>query len=188
MKNLIRRILKEDFELMNPYEEFGFLSTEEEDSLPTVILIGGLDTGGYKNIGQQKNLLQKGLGSDYKVIAHRWTDRENAKNSIITYPKSYLVLFSKGGEYSKSFATYLISSGGYLNRMYIVEPYSCSNGTKISVDEAVSKGVPRINVLGGSNDCTGKNVAGTRTTCGSKKGNEVHWCALTEVGELISYR
>jgi len=187
MKNLIRKILKEEFEFLNQDEEFNFLSPEEEDSLPTVILVGGLDTGGYKNIALQKSLLQKGLGSNFKVIAHRWTEKENAKNSILTYPKSYVVLFSKGGEYSESFASFLKNSGGYLSRMYIVEPYSCSSGTKNSVDSALSKGVPKRNVLGGGSDCTGKNVAGTKTTCGGKKGNEVHWCALTEAGEIISY-
>ena len=56
---------EEEFEIINPYEESDFLSPEEEDSLPTVILVGGLDTGSYKNIGLQKNLLQKGLGSGY---------------------------------------------------------------------------------------------------------------------------
>jgi hypothetical protein len=187
MNKLIKRILKEEFEVISQYEETDFLSPEEEGSLPTVILVGGLDTGGYKNITQQKNLLKKGLGPNFTVIAHRWTEKENAKESIKTYPNSYVVLFSKGGQYSESFASFLKNSGGDLRRMYIVEPYSCSSGTKNSVNSAVSKGVPKSNVLGGSSDCTGKNVAGTKTNCGSKKGNEVHWCALTEAGEIISY-
>jgi hypothetical protein len=73
MNKLIKRILKEEFEVISQYEETDFLSPEEEGSLPTVILVGGLDTGGYKNITQQKNLLKKGLGPNFTVIAHRWT-------------------------------------------------------------------------------------------------------------------
>jgi hypothetical protein len=187
IKNIIKKILKEELDLISYDQEIESPLPTEEDSLPTVILVGGLDTGKFKNITLQKDLLQKGLGSGFKVIAHRWTEKEDAKISISSYPNSYLVLFSKGCEYSDTFASTLKKSGGYLSKMYIVEGYSCSSGTKSSIESAVTKGVPKKNVLGGKSDCTGKNVAGTSTTCTSK-GGEFHWCALTEVGEIISSR
>ena len=185
MKNIIKKILKEELDLISYDQEMESPLPTEEDSLPTVVLVGGLDTGKFKNITLQKSLLQKGLGSGFKVIAHRWTEKEDAKITISQYPNSYLVLFSKGCEFSNEFASTLEKNGGYLSKMYIVEGYSCSSGTKKSIDSAISKGVPKRNVLGGNSDCTGKNVAGTFTNCTSK-GGESHWCALTEVGEIIS--
>jgi hypothetical protein len=183
MKRLIKKILKEEIELLDFNQDP--LTPNEELGTSTVILVGGLDTGSYKNIEKQKTLLEKGLGANFKVFAHRWTNTSDAKKSIILYPKSYVVLFSKGCEFATSLSDELQSNGGYLNRMYIVEPYSCSKGTKSIVETAISKGVPKKNVLGGSTDCTGNNVAGTKTLC-SSQGKEFHWCALTEVGEKIS--
>lgn len=185
MNKLIKKILKEELESLNVDQDPQLITPDEESGLSTVILVGGLDTGSYKNIDKQKTLLEKGLGNNFKVIAHRWTNTSDAKKSIILYPNSYVVLFSKGCEYATSLSDELQSNGGYLNRMYIVEPYSCSKGTKSIVDAAITKGVPKKNVLGGSTDCTGNNVAGTKTLCASQ-GKEFHWCALTEVGEKIS--
>lgn len=169
MKHIIKKILKEEIEI---------LST---NTLPTVILVSGLYGGKYKGVGEQKSLLEEGLGKgNFNVIAHAWDNISSIKKSISTYPNTYLVLFSKGGEFSRGYSSYLKEIGGSLNKMYIVEPYSCSAGTKKSVDDAVSNGVPRRNVLGGKSDCTGKNVSGRSTDCPN------HWCALTVVGGIIS--
>ena len=71
MKNIIKKILKEELDLISYDQEMESPLPTEEDSLPTVVLVGGLDTGKFKNITLQKSLLQKGLGSGFKVIAHR---------------------------------------------------------------------------------------------------------------------
>jgi hypothetical protein len=169
MKELIKKIIKEEIENL------------DTNTSPTVILVSGLYDGKYKGVEEQKSLLERGLGKGYfNVIAHAWDSMSEIKNSISTYPNTILVLFSRGGHYSKDYSSFLKENGGNLNKMYIVEPYSCEKSTKKSVDDAVSNGVPRINVLGGLNDCTGKNVAGRSTDCPN------HWCALTVAGKIIS--
>ena len=174
MKNLIRKILKEEI----------------EGTIPTVIFVGGCDSSpksckkdgkvilGFKPLSEQTQLLKSGLGDKFNVISFGHYDYNKALTEIDKYTNPYVVLFSAGCSKSNKFSSRLKTNGD-LNKMYIVEPYSCTSGTESNVLAAVNDGVPKKNVLGGKTDCTGKNVAGTIDS------NSTHWSALYSVGKTI---
>jgi hypothetical protein len=169
MKNIIKKILKEELDLTKP----------------VVVFVGGLDRGSkYKPIEEQTKILVGGLGFNFTVIPHRYTEVKAAKESIIRNPNCYVVLFSAGCSQSKSIASLVTDK----SKMYIVDPYSCDSDTRDNVN---SSGVNIYNILGTTNsdNCTGNNVAGTKRSCkGFKNTLECHWDGLRVVGEIIAIR
>jgi len=170
MKNIIKKILKEELDLTKP----------------VVVFVGGLDGSKYKPIEEQTRILKSGLGINFTVIPHRYTEVKAAKESIIRNPNCYVVLFSAGCSQSKSIASLVTDK----SKMYIVDPYTCTSGT---FDSVTTSGVSKINILGTTNSdkCTGNNVAGTKRNCkamGFKSTLDCHWDGLRVVGEIIAIR
>jgi len=168
MKNIIKKILKEELDLTKP----------------VVVFVGGLDSGSkYKPIKEQTEILISGLGYNFTVIPHRYTEVKAAKESIIRNPNCYVVLFSAGCSKSNSIASLVTDK----SKMYIVDPYSCDSNTK---DNVINSGVSEENILGTiGNNCTGNNVAGTKRSCkGFKDILECHWDGLRVVGVIIASR
>jgi len=154
-------------------------NVEINTNTPTVIFVGGLDTrSGDKSLSQQEADLRKGLGGNFKIISHRYTDGSGAVKSLQQNPNAFVVLFSAGAKHAED----LVSDMSNPSKMYIVEPYTCSSTRKKGVENAITKGVPRTNVLGGPSDCTGKNVAGTFR---SSYNGKSHWDAVRGVGQII---
>ena len=170
MKNIIKKILK-----------------EEDLTKPVVVFVGGLDRGSkYKAIEEQTGILEDGLGDNFTVIHHRYTEVKEAKESIIRNPNCYVVLFSAGCSQSKSIASLVTDK----SKMYIVDPYSCSSNTLKNV---INSGIDKNNILGTTNrdNCTGNNVAGIKRNCkemGFKNTLDCHWDGLRIVGEIIANR
>jgi len=170
IKNIIKKILKEELDLTKP----------------VVVFVGGRDDSKYKPIKEQTGILKSGLGNNFTVIPHRYTEVKAAKESIIRNPNCYVVLFSAGCSKSNSIASLVTDK----SKMYIVDPYTCSSGT---FDSVTNSGVNKNNILGTTNsdNCTGNNVAGTKRNCkamGFKSTLECHWDGLRIVGEIISSR
>ena len=169
MKNIIKKILKEELDLTKP----------------VVVFVGGLDRGSkYKAIEEQTGILEDGLGDNFTVIHHRYTEVKEAKESIIRNPNCYVVLFSAGCSQSKSIASLVTDK----SKMYIVDPYTCDFDAFKSV---TTSGVNKNNILGTTNsdNCTGNNVAGTKRSCkGFKSTLDCHWDGLRVVGSIIALR
>ena len=178
MKKIIRKILKEETDITKP----------------TVIFVGGCDSSsnsckdkegnikkGFTPLDGQTQLLQSGLGGKFNIVSFGHYNYESALSEIGNYSDPYVVLFSAGCSKSHKFSSKLKTKGD-MNKLFIVEPYSCSSGIKNNVNTTKSDGVPSENVFGGNSNCTGKNVAGTfRTDYGGKD----HWGALKGVGSVI---
>ena len=169
MKNIIKKILKEELDLTKP----------------VVVFVGGLHEAGYKPIEEQKKILEGGLGDNFTVIPHKYTEVKAAKESIKRNPNCYVVLFSAGCKRSNS-----ISPVADKSKMYIVDPYSCSPNTLKNV---IDSGVNKNNILGTTNrdNCTGNNVAGIKRNCkemGFKNTLDCHWDGLRVVGSIIALR
>jgi hypothetical protein len=156
-------------------EDDGSSTNNEAD----VILMGGLDyRKGDKDINQQVNSLKTTVGNK-KIIGFRYNDPSGVKNAIEKYPNAIVVLFSAGCQYSSKLASIV----GDKNKLYIVEPYASSSGTKESVINAVSQGVPSENVVTGPSSSRGDGVVGGSTKTPNGVG---HWGALEYVGNLFS--
>lgn len=170
IKNIIKKILKEELDLTKP----------------VVVFVGGLDGPKFETISWQTEKLRSGLGNNFTVISHRYTEVKAAKESIIRNPNCYVVLFSAGCSKSNSIASLVTDK----SKMYIVDPYSCDSDAK---DNVINSGVNKNNILGTTNsdNCTGNNVAGTKRNCkamGFKSTLECHWDGLRIVGEIIASR
>ena len=176
MKNLIRKILREEVEKTNNFN-------------PTVIFIAGCSSASecgkvYKySHKEQGNMLQSALGTNFNVIT--LSHVPSPLSEIKKHNNPYVVMFSAGGKWSNSVANEIKNTKKDLNKIYIVEPctcvipsYDCSN-TKKNVEKSIENGVPLKNVYGGKTDCTGKNVAGKIDS------KSTHWSALTTVGNDI---
>jgi len=175
MKNLIRKILK---------EEVGSVGLNGK---PTVIFIAGCSSAGecskkYKySHEEQGNMLQSALGTNFNVIT--LSHESSPLMEIKKHNNPYVVMFSAGGKHSESVTDKMVSFNNDLNKIYIVEPYSCNVNIKGKVVNSISKGVPVENVFGGDSDCTGKNVAGTFR---DSYGGHTHWDAIRGVGSVLS--
>jgi hypothetical protein len=170
IKNIIKKILKEELDLTQP----------------VVVFVGGLDGPKFETISWQTEKLRSGLGNNFTVIPHRYTEVKAAKESIMRNPNCYVVLFSAGCSQSKSISSLVTDK----SKMYIVDPYTCSSGT---FDSVTSSGVNKNNILGTTNsdNCTGNNVAGTKRNCkamGFKSTLDCHWDGLRVVGSIIALR
>jgi hypothetical protein len=170
MKNIIKKILKEELDLTKP----------------VVVFVGGLHEAGYKPIKEQTKILEGGLGKNFTVIPHKYTEVKAAKESIKRNPNCYVVLFSAGCSQSNSISSLVTDK----SKMYIVDPYTCRSGT---FDSVTSSGVNKNNILGTTNsdNCTGNNVAGTKRNCkamGFKSTLDCHWDGLRVVGSIIALR
>ncbi len=169
----IRKILREE------------LNTEKEQ----VIFIAGCSSAGeckdrdgnpvyYKySHKEQGNMLQTALGNDFNVIT--LSHVPSPLSEIKKHNNPYVVMFSAGGKHSNSVANEIKNSEKDLNKIYIVEPYTCGSGTLTKVNSAITSIGNNNNIYGGTSDCTGKNVAGKIDS----KSN--HWSALTTVGNDI---
>ena len=165
---LIKKILREE------------LNTEKEP----VIFIAGCSSAGecnkkkYKYSHQQQgNLLQTALGNDFNVIT--LSHVPSPLSEIKKHNNPYVVMFSAGGRHSNSVANEINNSEKDLNKIYIVEPYTCGSNTLKKVNSAITTIGNNDNVYGGTSNCTGKNVAGKIDS------ESDHWSALTTVGNDI---
>lgn len=170
MKNLIRKILREEVE--NWFEKY---------SKPTVILVGGLEHRSTdKKLNEQVNLLKQGLGSDFNIKSFHHNDNINSiLNSIESSYNPYIVMFSAGCKHCLEITNKVKELEYNTDKIYIVEPYTCGSETLKKVNSAITTIGNNNNVYGGPTDCTGKNVAGKIDS----KSN--HWSALTTVGNDI---
>ena len=152
----------------------------------SILLLGGLDNRDDDlSIDEQANLIKK--GSNMKTEAFRFNNSEGLIKAINETKKpSYVVLFSKGGEYSIEIAQAMKSKDIPLEYLYIVEPYGKSSATKKSVNDAVKLGVPSTNVFVGLLESTGFKIVDDASL--SPSCVPFHWCALKEVGKLISLK
>jgi LPXTG-motif cell wall-anchored protein len=148
-----------------------------------ILLLGGLDyRSGDLKIDEQVALLEKGSNIVVEGFRHNNSKAiisaiKQSKNSI------YVVLFSKGGEYSNEIAKTMKSKDLPLSYLYIVQPYAKSSKTSQSIKNAVALGVPNANVIVGSSSSTGKGVVSNTTKTPTCSPN--HWCALEMVGNII---
>lgn len=158
-----------------PEKEVGELTPKSTSDV--IIFISGLYEGGYKNVEQQKKLIEKGLKSDKKVFAFAWRETDEALKKLEEYPNASVVLFSRGTGFSDKFASKIKDK----NNLYIVEPYRKAKGSIIS---AINFGVPRENVVlgGGTGSGLGLIPGGSRTP----KEYAGHWPALTYIASVIS--
>lgn len=142
-----------------------------------IIFISGLYEGGYKNVEQQKKLIEKGLKSDKKVFAFAWRETEDALKKLEEYPNASVVLFSRGTGFSDKFASKIKDK----NNLYVVEPYPKAKGSIVS---AINFGLPRQNViLGGSRGSGLGLIPGGSRTPSEYAG---HWPSLTYIASVIS--
>jgi hypothetical protein len=144
------------------------------------VLIGGLDNRtGDKNINEQVQLLKKGYGTNRNVKGFRYnTDTTTIVNFLNSNPGVNVVMFSAGCTKASSIASI---PGINKNKIYIVEPYATSAGTKAIVQAAVANGVPAKNVFVGTSTNTGLGVVKGATPSNAPS----HWDALTVVGRNI---
>jgi hypothetical protein len=143
------------------------------------VLVGGLDyrKGDYP-IDEQVRILQKGYGTSKRVKGFRYnTSTTEIINFLRKNPNIDVFLFSAGCDKADALAQ---SGVVDLNKMYIIEPYAASSGTKGRVRSAVSQGVPQSNVYVGSSSGRGKGVVSGASSSGSSS----HWGALTSVGSM----
>lgn len=128
----------------------------------------------------QGDMLQTALGSDFNVIT--LSHVPSPLSEIKKHNNPYVVMFSAGGKHSNSVANEIKNTEKDLNKIYIVEPYTCGSQTLKKVNSAITTIGNNDNVYGGSTDCTGKNVASKLRKGGDIEG---HWKALTTVGNDI---
>jgi len=163
----IKKILKEE------------LNTEKEP----VIFIAGCSSAGecgkkYKYSHQQQGeMLQSALGDNFNVIT--LSHVPSPLSEIKKHNNPYVVMFSAGGRHSDRVANEINNSEKDLNKIYIVEPYTCGSNTLKKVNSAITTIGSNDNVYGGTSNCTGKNVAGKIDS------ESNHWSALTTVGNDI---
>ena len=173
MKKLIKKILKEEVE--NWFEKY---------SKPTVIFVAGCSSERECNDKkyaysheEQGDMVQSALGDNFNVIT--LSHVPSPLSEIKKHNNPYVVMFSAGGKWSNSVANEIKNTEKDLNKIYIVEPYTCNSETLKKVNSAITTIGNNKNVYGGPTDCTGKNVAGKIDS----KSN--HWGALTTVGNDI---
>ena len=158
-------------------------TNDKTKKMPSVILMGGLNyRKGDKSTIEQGELVSSGLGGITNVIAKDYNDLAGVKKEIDKSPNSPIVLFSAGGGYASQIAKYVKEKGGDPTNIFISEPYTCSSNTKVSVETAISNGVPKENIIGGEDTCTGSNVAGVSR---KEKGGKSHWDGLKVAGQLV---
>ena len=149
----------------------------------TIFLLGGLDyRSGDKNIDEQVALLKK--GSNLEVKGFRYNNSKGLISAINESNKPmYIVLFSKGGQYSNEIAKAMKSKDYPLFYLYIVEPYAKSTNTSTSIKSAVELGVPNKNVIVGESSSVGKGVVNNTTD--TPYCSPLHWCSLEMVGNIL---
>jgi len=162
-----------------------FLMIKKLQKPNNILLLGGLDSrSGDLNIGQQVELINKGLINKKKIDGFRYNDFAGILNAINNSTKPiYVILFSAGASKSKEIAIALNQKGFSLNNMFIVEPYAKSSNTSQSVKEAVRLGVPEKNVWVGTSKSTGLGVV--NNTSSTPNCSPRHWCSLTELAKRI---
>ena len=163
-----------------------FLINRRKKAPKNIVFMGGLDNrSGDLSIEEQTSLLEKGLGQSFIIDSYRYNDLDGVLSAIDELKKApFVVLFSAGGSRSKEIANKLKQKGFDLKKLYIVEPYTKSSNTKESVKSAIKLGMPDKNLIVGNSSSTGLGVTIYATT--TPECNPWHWCALTEVGKIIS--
>jgi hypothetical protein len=161
-------------------EVMGLITEESQNSFDAV-LVGGLDyrPSDYQ-ISQQIDLLKNGLGSDKNVKGFRYNaSTSEVLNFLEQNPGIMIFLFSAGCT-----KAYDISKSGSVdkNKLFIIEPFAASSGTKSIVRAAVSNGVPVSNVFVGGSSGRGQGVVDGA----SSSQSDSHWGALTNVGRMKS--
>ena len=140
---------------------------------------------GDLNLAQQTEKVKKGFNGTEKtadVVSFRYNDSNTPIfKAIKDNPGAPIMLFSAGCQKCLAIANYLKSLNRPLTLLHINEPYSCSAGTKNTVDKAIELGVPKKNVYSGGSDCTGANIDGATKV----KGRTDHFQSCTPVTKLI---
>ena len=98
IKNIIKRLLKEELEVLdNTEKQLDDITTKVD-----VILMGGLDyRKGDLKIDQQVAVLKSKLPNK-TIVGYRYTDLSGVLNEIKNNPTAYVVLFSAGCAYSST--------------------------------------------------------------------------------------
>jgi len=176
------------YSLFTPPENIIIEPAPQDDCDPEfdAVLIGGLDTGGYKPLNEQLDIFKEGYGSEKKVKAFSHSTSVTAITSFLKdHPKVPVIMFSAGCKYSDKIAAVPSINK---SRIYIVEPYNGSDAktTPKAVQDAVASGVPSKNVYVGPGAGVGKGIIDNPSkTNSSKKGIDAHWDALRIVGKVM---
>ncbi len=103
-----------------------------------ILLLGGLDyRSGDNKIDEQVALVKK--GSQLETKGFRYNNSNGLIQEILESKKPmYVVLFSKGGQYSNEIAEAMKSKEFPLSYLYIVEPYAKSITTSKSIKDEVN--------------------------------------------------
>ena len=145
-----------------------------ETSPSVSVLVGGLDSRpGDLSLDKQVDLLKSAGLRNVKGFRYN-TPTQNVLDYLERIPNASVYLFSKGCEKAES-----ISSSPFVNKnkIYIIEPYAKSKGTKRIVQAAVANGVPAQNVFVGAIPETGAGVVKGVSSSNGKS----HWDALKQV-------
>jgi lysozyme len=154
-----------------------------DTKIKKIIFVGGLDNRtGDLNIEEQTKLVIEGYGDNVTSFRYN-TSITQIKAEIENNIGSPIMLFSAGCQFSKQIADFLITLGQKLDILHVVEPFTCSENTKTTVESAIKIGLPSSNVFKGPTDCTGANINGA--TSNEKLGRTSHWDALKVVGSFI---
>ncbi len=167
------------------FSVLGFVVLKTRNKARRVLLLGGLDTRpGDKNISSQVDLIKKGMSKNTQVMGFRYTDAEGLYAELNRNSNATVVLFSAGGSKAEAVARLMLENNEALRHLYILEPYHVGGTTTKSVRKAVELGVPPENVWVGGYAKAGLGVIANATR--TPNCSPSHWCALTEVGKIIS--
>ena len=167
------------------FSVFGLVVLVARNKARRVLLLGGLDTRpGDKNISSQVDLIKKGMSKNTQVMGFRYTDAEGLYAELNRNSNATVVLFSAGGSKAEAVARLMLENNEALRHLYILEPYHVGGTTTKSVRKAVELGVPPENVWVGGYAKAGLGVIANATR--TPNCSPSHWCALTEVGKIIS--
>lgn len=176
---LIKKHEKEsDSEYDKKSKEYAEKPKPKSTSSDVIIFISGLHH--RKNdlsVTQQKDKILQGMSKDKEIFEFSWRQSDEGLRKLDEYPNASVVLFSRGTGFAKKFAEKIENK----DNLYIVEPYPKA---KESIDNAITLGVPRENVILGGGTGSGLNLipGGSRTP----KEYAGHWPALEYIGTVIS--
>ena len=133
--------------------------SQDKISSVDIIFMGGLDyRRGDENLNQQTKRLKDNLPNK-NIISFRYNNPTGVLAAIKKTPEAYVVLFSAGCKYSSDAAKEIKNK----YKLFIVEPYNGPNGYSISVNAAVSNGVPTLNVITGPDAARGMGIVSGST-------------------------
>jgi hypothetical protein len=124
-------------------------------------------------------MIKKSIGSDKNVKGFRYnTPTSTILETMKVNPLVPVFMFSAGCSKANE-----IANGPMANKLkiFIIEPYNLSAGTRANVQAAVSNGVPAKNVFVGPDAARGKGIVSGE----SSSQSPTHWGALEKIGNLV---